>query len=115
LYSFRRYRGLKSEIVDDFHAKVDLFGKKDHLRANFHNVFPKGFMATQIHVLYANFVKFGQPEIGKSSRVAYETKEQHFGSLSRSHFCSDRAQDLSWPTPDNILGVPQIRSLPAEL
>ena len=28
LQSFRRYRGLKSEVVDDVHAKVDLIGKK---------------------------------------------------------------------------------------
>jgi len=27
LYSFRRYRGVKSEVVDDVQAKVDLFKK----------------------------------------------------------------------------------------
>ena len=39
LYSFRRNRGLKSEVVDDVHAKVDLSGKKDPLRANFQKMF----------------------------------------------------------------------------
>ena len=28
--------------------------------------------------------------------------------LARSRFCADRAQNLSEPAPDNILGVPQI-------
>jgi len=42
LYSFRRYRGRKSEVADDFHANVDLSGKKDPLRANFQKCFPKG-------------------------------------------------------------------------
>jgi len=35
------------------------FGKKDPLRANFQKCFPKGFTASQIHVLFANVVTFG--------------------------------------------------------
>jgi len=35
---------------------------------NFQNSVPKEFIAIQIHVLYANFVKFGRSEIGKVVR-----------------------------------------------
>jgi len=35
-------------------------------------------------------------------------KKQNFRKVSRSHFCADRAQNLSGP--NNILGVPQISS-----
>ena len=44
------------------------FLEKDPLRANFQKCFPKEFMATQIHVLCANFVKFGWPEVGEIAR-----------------------------------------------
>ena len=91
LWSFRRYRGLKSEVVVDVHATVDLFGKKDPLWANFQKCFPKGFTNSQIHVLCANFVKFGWPEIGKVVRYLPDKK---FGSRCRSRFCVDRAQNL---------------------
>jgi len=30
------------------------------------------------------------------------TRQKNFGSLSRSRFCADRAQNLSGPAPDNI-------------
>jgi len=38
------------------------------LREDFENFVPKGFTISQIHVLWANFVKFGRPEIGKVVR-----------------------------------------------
>jgi len=38
---------------------------KNPLRANFQKIIPKGFTMSQNHVLCANFVKFGSPEIGK--------------------------------------------------
>jgi len=45
------------------------------------------------------------------SRVAYLTKQkQKISKHSRSSFCADRAQNLSVPAPDGILGVPQISS-----
>jgi len=46
------YGGLKSEVVQDFSRKVAFF-------ENFQEFVLKGFIATQIHVLRANFVKFG--------------------------------------------------------
>ena len=78
LYSFCRYRGLKSEVVDDVHAKVDLFGKKDPLRANLHKCFPKGFIVTQIRVLCANFMKFGRPEVREIARCLPDKKTTKF-------------------------------------
>jgi len=44
------------------------------------------------------------------SCVIYLTKKQNFGSLSRSGFCVDRAQNLPGPAADNVLRVPQISS-----
>jgi len=42
------------------------------------------------------------------SRVVYVTKKkQKFGSLSRSRFCADRAQNLPAPGANNVLGVSQ--------
>jgi len=63
--------------------KSCLFGKKDPIQENFQKFVPKGFIAIQIHVLCANFVKFGRLEVGES-RVVYLTK--NFLSLSR--FCA---------------------------
>ena len=110
LYSFRRNRGLKSEVVDDDHVPFELLGEKRPLRANFHKRFPKGFMRTRKHVSYANFVKFGRPEVGKVVRYLLDKKKQNFGTRSRSRFWADRAQNLSGPAPDNKLGVSQISS-----
>jgi len=41
---------------------------------------------SQNHVLFANFVKFGQPEIGKVVRYLPDQKEQKIGPRSRSRF-----------------------------
>jgi len=93
----------------DVHAKVNLFGKKDPLRANFQKCFPKVYYLSddQIHVLCVNFMKFGRLEIGKVVRCLLDKK---FRSLSRSRFCANRAQNLPEPAPDNILGQPQFSS-----
>jgi len=51
------------------------FWKKDPLRANFQNkIIPKGCTTSQNHVLCANFVKFGWPEIGKVVRCLPDKK-----------------------------------------
>jgi len=50
------------------------FWKKDPLRVNFHKRFPKRFTRTQKHVLCANFVKFGRPEVGEIARCLPDKK-----------------------------------------
>jgi len=100
-----------SKSLATFTQKLIFFWKKGPLRANVQKCFPKGFTTSQIqiHILCANFVKFGWPEIGKVVRYLPERK-QNFHSLSRSRFCTDRAQNLPRPAPYNIIRVPQISS-----
>jgi len=61
-----------------------------------------------IDVLYANFVKFRQWEIGKVVRYLPDKIKRNFASLSRSRFCTDRAQNLPGPATDNIPRVLQV-------
>ena len=49
-------------------AQIAFFEKKVPLQANLHKCFPKGFVASQIHVLCAIFVEIGRSEIGKVVR-----------------------------------------------
>ena len=95
---------MKSEVIRE---EVG-FGEKRPLREDFENLVPKGFTTSQNHVLCANFVKFGLPEIGKVMRYLPHQKKQKFASLSRSRFCADRAQNLLGPAANNVLRVSQI-------
>jgi len=53
------------------------FGKNnDPLRDDFENFIPKKFTTSQNHVLCANFVKFGRPEIGKVVHYSPDKKQQ---------------------------------------
>jgi len=91
--SLGSYSGLKSQVVGDFGPKlICLFRKNNPLRENFQNSVPKGFTTSLIHVLCANFVKFGWWEVGEIARCLPDQKKQNFASLSRSRFCADRAQ-----------------------
>jgi len=101
------YSRLKSEVLGDFIEKF-AFWKKDTFRGNFQNSVLKGFIATQIHFLCANFVKFGVREVGEIGRCLPHKKK--FGSLSRCCFCMDRSQNLPGPAANNVLSVPQIYS-----
>jgi len=87
------------------------FFEKRPLEGKFQNIIPKGFTTSQNHVLCANFVKFGWPEIGKVVRCLPEkkTKLPQGLPLSLRHF-TDRAQNLPGPARNNILGVPKISS-----
>jgi len=87
--------GLELEVVQDFSRKVAFLEKNDPLRRNFQNFVPKGFTVSRIHVLCANFVKFGRPEVGEMARCLPDEKKQTFGSLSC--FCADRVQYLPAP------------------
>jgi len=51
-----------------------LFWKKRPLLEYFHKFVPKKFIATQIHVLCAIFVKFGRPEVGEMARCLTDKK-----------------------------------------
>ena len=104
------YRRLKSEVVGDFIEKFAFVEKNDPLREDFQNSVPKGVIATKIHILCANFLKFSRPEIGKVVRYSRHKKKQNFGSLSRCPFCAARAQNLSQPAANSVLKVPQISS-----
>jgi len=42
-----------------FDRKICLFGKNDPSRKGFQKFVPKGFSISQIHVVCANFLKFG--------------------------------------------------------
>jgi len=58
--------------------------------------------------LVCKFCEIWLTENRQSRALFTGQKKQKFGSLSCSRFCVDRAQNLSGPAPDNILGVPQI-------
>jgi len=64
----------KSNIVPTI--QFALFEKNDPLRGNLLDFVPKRFIATPIYVLYANFVKFGRPEIGKVVRYLPHKKNK---------------------------------------
>jgi len=89
---------------------ITFFWKKDPLRANF----PKKYSERIHHVTESRFVwKFREIWLtgNRQSRVLFTwQKKQNFRKVSHSRFCTDRAQNLSWPAPNNILGVPQISS-----
>jgi len=61
-----------------------------------------GESTSQIHVLSANFVKFGRQEVGKIVRYLLDKKNK---ILPRCLFCSDRAQNLPGPVAANVLRV----------
>jgi len=90
-----------------FYRKIYLFGKNDPLQEDFQNFVPKGFTTSQIHVLCANFMKFGRLEVGKV--VHLHNKKTRF-RLARSHFCEDHAQNPPGLAANNVLRVPQISS-----
>ena len=87
-------------------AQKVAFLEKDPLRANFHNCFPKdscGHRSTSCVQISWNLAD-------RNSVKLCVTWQKNSRKLSRSRFCTDRAQNLSQPAPDNRLGVPQILS-----
>jgi len=58
------------------------FWKNDPLRKDFQNFVPKGFTTSQIHILCANFVKFGWPEVGKVLAYLPDKNKILAGSLA---------------------------------
>ena len=54
--------------------KIVFLEENDPLRENFQKFVPKRFIATQIYVLCANFVKFGRPKLGEIARCLPDKK-----------------------------------------
>ena len=102
------YGGRKSLKI--FREKFPPFGKNDPLRENFQNFVPKGFIATQIHMLLANFVKFSCQEVGEIARCLNHENKQNVALLSRSRFSADRAQNVPGSAANNVLRAPRISS-----
>ena len=102
--SLGSYRRMKSDVVQE---EVGFWKITTPLQEDFENFVLKGFTTSQIHVLCANFVKFGRSEVGEIARCLPDKK---IGKCSHSRFCANRAQNLPGPAPDNVLGVPQISS-----
>jgi len=86
------------------------WGKRTPYGQIFTNVFQSPTCGHGNTYICANFVKFGRPEVGEIARYLMDKKKQKFDSRSRCRFCTDRAQNLPWTAPNNILGVPQISS-----
>jgi len=88
-------------------AQIAFFEKKSPYRQIYINVFQKDSWRHRS----TSCVQFSWNLADRKSVklcVIYLTKK--LGSLSRSHFCADSAQNLTGPAPDNILGVSQISS-----
>ena len=86
------------------------FFGKDLLRANFQKkCFRKDSPRHRTMFCVQISWKLGDRKLAKSC-VVYLAKKQNFRKVSRSRFCADRAQNLSGPAPNSILGVPQISS-----
>jgi len=82
---------------------MEVFWKKDPLRALFTNVFQNDTSAPGNTSFCAKFVKFGRPEVGEIARYLMD-KKQNFGSRSRCRLCADRAQDLPGTAPKQYTG-----------
>ena len=85
------------------------FLEKRPLTGKFSKIF-----STSIHRdidprLVCKYGEIGRQEVGEIVRCSPD-KNQNFGSRSRSRFCADRSQNLSWTAPNNMLGVFQISS-----
>jgi len=72
--SLGSYSGLQSQVVENFGQKFTYFERP--FTGKF-SKFPKEFIATPNHVLCANFVKFGWPEIGKVVRYLSDENSQN--------------------------------------
>jgi len=98
------------------YQKQWVWGKNDPLREDFENFVPKGFTNSQNHVLCANFVKFGRPEIVRYLPDKKKTKNRlafPFSRLRESRLKSVRASSRQYTrSAPNFI---QIRSFPAEL
>jgi len=83
-YNLGSYRGLKSQVVENF-AKKLRFGRKRPLAGTFSKFCSERIhQDSPIHVLCVNFVEFGRPEIGKVVRHLPDKKAKLRLALSLS-------------------------------
>ena len=55
---------------------MEVFGKKDPLRANFHKCFPIALTRTRKHVFLCKFREIGRPEVGEIARRLMDQKNK---------------------------------------
>jgi len=104
---FSKICNLKSEIVDSDQAKLEGFLEKRPLMGKFSKHYSE---RTQEPHRTRSCVQISWNTADRKSAkscVVYLIKK-NFRKGSR--FCTDRAQNLPGPAPNNILGVPQISS-----
>jgi len=98
--SLGSYGGLNSELVEAFSRKDVFLEKNNPLRGNSQNFVPKGFSASWIHVLCANFMKFDRPEVGEIVRCLPDPKKISARSLALTSaliepkICEDQRQTM---------------------
>jgi len=63
---------MKSDVVQE---EVGFWKITTPLQEDFENFVLKGFTTSQIHVLCANFVKFGRSEVGEIARCLPDKKK----------------------------------------
>ena len=104
------YGALKSEVVEAFLSKVAFLEKNDPLRENFQNFVPKGFTISRIHVLCANFVKFGRPAVGEIARCLPDKKNKISARSLALASAPIAPQNLPRSAANNVLRAPHISS-----
>jgi len=95
-----------------FWAIFAFFSKRRPLTVNFQNSVPKVFTASLVDRCCCVQISWKVAD-RKSTKscVIYRTKnKQNFGCLSNCRYCTDRAQSLPGPAPNNVLTVLQTSS-----
>jgi len=109
--SLGSYSRLKSEIVGDFIEEYAFLAKTTPCAKIFKISFRKDSSRHRstccVHISW-NLAVWKSV---KSCVIYLRKKRQTFGSLSRSRFYADRAQNLPAPAANSILGVPQTSSI----
>jgi len=116
IYIVRELWGPEVESRSSFFPEKLPFWKKTTPYGEIKKIVPKGFIATQIHALCANFVKLGRPEVGEIARCLPDKKFRL--ALSLSLLCRSRPKCAKSSDKQCTQRAPnfiQIGSLSAEL
>ena len=83
-----------------------VFRKNDPLRYNFQNSVPKVFTASPIDVVVFKFREIWPTGNRRNRALFAGQKTLNFGCLAvKLCYCTDRAQNLPGPTPNNVLSA----------